>query len=73
MSGKKQDDWAKCSNCKRFFPRKSFNQHQSMCIAGEKYENTESYGKFQSGFISNGLLYGKIIRTASMKSMLTMF
>ncbi|XP_028397901.1 ATPase family protein 2 homolog [Dendronephthya gigantea] len=68
MSGKKQDDWMKCSKCKRFFPRKLFNQHESMCIPGEKYGNTELSSKFQSGFISKGLLYGKILKTASMKN-----
>jgi hypothetical protein len=69
MSGKKQDDWTECSKCKRYFPRKSFNHHQNMCRVREEDADVESSGK--TGYIDRGVLFGKILRIASIKSKLT--
>ena len=69
MSAKKQNDWTECSKCQRHFPKKTLNGHQNTCIQRE-YTHLDSTGMvtLQSGFIDRGVLFGKLLRTASMKS-----
>ena len=71
MSGKKEDGWIECSRCKKYFPKKSLNQHENACTLSEKDVNDRSFPKSQSGYIDKGMFFGKISKRAMQKSMLT--
>ncbi len=71
MSSKKEDGWTECCQCKKYFPKKSLNQHQNVCILRQEDVDDKSFEKLQAGYIDKGVLFGKLLKTASKKSMLT--
>lgn len=74
MSAKKKADrshWTECSQCELYVPTKSLSQHNQLCTLKVEGSNVESSGKLQTGFIDNGILHGKITRTAPIKSKLS--